>query len=641
MIHRVRLIAVLSLLVPGPGMAGDSAAVRQEAVRDAVAKVVPAVVQIETVGGADEVEGFAVGGGPTTGLVVDGEGHVVSSSINFAHSPSGIVVRLPGGGRQAAQLVATDHNLKLSLLKVEVDSSLPVPAFAERERVRVGQWAIAVGKAFDAERPNVAVGIISALERVWGKVLQTDAAVSPNNYGGPLVDLRGHVVGLLVPMSPTSDEEVAGVEWYDSGIGFAVASDRLLQAVNRLKAGADLHAGRIGMVIEKSVAMSGPPIVDSVHPNGPAEMAGLKKGDRVVRIGGKNISRSAEIKYELATRYAGDTVDMLLRRGEETIECRATLVAELEPYRRPVLGILPQRGGERDPGATVRVTVPESPAARGGIVAGDRVVGLDGEGVVDSEEMRSRISRRKPGEKIAIDVMRGEDRRKVELTLAPAATTLPGDLPVRSLDPEAEPGRKIPLTLPQWTNEIHVYLPKAYSKEAQHGLLVWLRSVTDSESGVEAWEKHADGRGVIVVLVEPSSTQRWLPGEVELVRDVLRLCRSRFSVDSKRVVVGGRSGGGSLAYRTASLERDDLSGCIVFDARLAGSPIVDEPDNRFGLLIGRSEEGTLAEGLDRAAGMLRKGGLPVVVVSHEAATGRLADRDFAAIMRWIDLLDQI
>jgi hypothetical protein len=58
-------------------------------------------------------------------------------------------------------------------------------------------------------------------------------------------------------------------------------------------------------------------------------------------------------------------------------------------------------------------------------------------------------------------------------------------------------------------------------------------------------------------------------------------------------------------------------------------------------LIGRSEEGTLAEGLDRAAGMLRKGGLPVVVVSHEAATGRLADRDFAAIMRWIDLLDQI
>lgn len=639
MIHRAPWMAVLWLLVAGMAHADELAPIRQKALLDAVAKVAPAVVQIETVGGADQVEGLAVGTGPTTGLVVEADGYILSSSINFAHSPSGIMVRLKDGGRRAAQLVATDHHLKIALLKVEVDSPLPVPAFADRQQIRVGQSAIAVGKAFDAEQPNLAVGIVSALDRIWGKVLQTDAAVSPNNYGGPLVDLQGDVLGLLVPMSPMSDEEVAGVEWYDSGIGFAVSSDRLLQAAGRLKAGTDLHTGRIGMVIEKSVALTGPAIVHSVHPNGPAEKAGLQKGDRIVRLDKKNIARSSEVKYELASRYAGDTVELLIRRGEETIPCQATLVAELEPYHRPILGILPDRGKEQAAGVTVRLAVPESPAARGGIAAADRIVSLDAVEVADSDQLRSRLARRKPGDKITIDVNRGEDRKKLELTLAPAAATLRGQLPLRSLDPEAQPGRTISLTLPQWENKIQAYLPKGYSKELPHGLLLWLRSVTDSKSGVEVWQKHADSRAVIVVAVEPSSVERWLPGEVELVRDLLRLCRDRFSLDSKRLVVGGHSGGGSLAYRAAALERENLGGCIVFDARLAGPPMVDEPDRPFGLLIGRSPEGTLAEGLDRAAELLRKGGLPVVVESSSA--GELADHDLATIMQWIDLLDQI
>ena len=88
--------------------------------------------------------------------------------------------------------------------------------------MRVGQWAIAVGRTFESDRPNMAVGILSALDRVWGKAIQTDAAVSPNNYGGPLVDIRGRVLGVLVPLSPEAADEMAGVEWYDSGIGFAI-----------------------------------------------------------------------------------------------------------------------------------------------------------------------------------------------------------------------------------------------------------------------------------------------------------------------------------------------------------------------------------------------------------------------------------
>ena len=84
---------------------------------------------------------------------------------------------------------------------------------------------------------GVSVGIISALNRIWGKALQTDAKVSPTNYGGPLVDLEGRVQGILVPASPRAEGETAGFEWYDSGIGFAIPLEDINAVLPRLKQG--------------------------------------------------------------------------------------------------------------------------------------------------------------------------------------------------------------------------------------------------------------------------------------------------------------------------------------------------------------------------------------------------------------------
>ncbi len=110
----------------------------------------------------------------------------------------------------------------LVLLKVAADEALPVPTWVPRQELAVGQWTIAVGRTYPGSFPNVSVGILSAINRVWGKAVQTDAKVSPSNYGGPLIDIRGRVIGVLVPLSPQQEGEFAGAEWYDSGIGFAV-----------------------------------------------------------------------------------------------------------------------------------------------------------------------------------------------------------------------------------------------------------------------------------------------------------------------------------------------------------------------------------------------------------------------------------
>jgi len=213
----------------------DLELLEQQAFQAAVERVAPSVVRIETIGGLEKVEGVLFGTGPTTGLVVSADGYIVSSAFNFLNQPASILVQLPDGSPKPARLVATDHNRMIALLKIEAEQPLAVPEIAPPGEMRVGQWAVAVGRAFEGKRPNLAVGIVSALGRIWGKAVQTDAAVSPNNYGGPLVDIRGRVIGLLVPLSPQETREAAGVEWYDSGIGFAVLAQDIQDLVPRLK----------------------------------------------------------------------------------------------------------------------------------------------------------------------------------------------------------------------------------------------------------------------------------------------------------------------------------------------------------------------------------------------------------------------
>ena len=108
----------------------------------------------------------------------------------------------------------------------------------------VGQWAIAIGRTFAADQTNISVGVISALNRIWGKAIQTDAKVSPNNYGGALTDIRGRVYGVLAPLSPNNQNALAGTEWYDSGIGFAVPLEDIYARLDHLKSGKDLKPGR-------------------------------------------------------------------------------------------------------------------------------------------------------------------------------------------------------------------------------------------------------------------------------------------------------------------------------------------------------------------------------------------------------------
>ena len=223
-----------------------------KAFRAAAAKIRPALVTIESFGGVSAVQG-KIGGirqqgeGNTTGVMISPDGYIITSTFNFIQRPPVITVITSDGQRHVAQLLGRDDTRKICLLKIDGVAGMPVPEVVDPDSVVVGQWAISVGVGFGDTNAALSAGIISAKNRVGGKALQTDANISPACYGGPLIDLDGRLIGICVPLNPQSQAIGAGVEWYDSGIGFAIPLAGAEPLLERLKAGERIMPAFLGV----------------------------------------------------------------------------------------------------------------------------------------------------------------------------------------------------------------------------------------------------------------------------------------------------------------------------------------------------------------------------------------------------------
>ena len=220
--------------------------------------------------------------------------------------------------RYVAEIVANDQTRMLTLLKlVGVNGKLPVPVAAPKSEMRIGQTALAVGRTLVGradQMPSVSVGILSALNRIWGKAIQTDAKVSPANYGGPLIDLYGRVQGVLVPASPRSEGETAGFEWYDSGIGFAIPLEDINRVLPRMLKGTQktpvtLKRGLLGVTMQQAQDMhAAAATIATIAPGSRRRETRPQarrhhQGDR--RQAGR---QSAQLQQRLGPKYEGDAV---------------------------------------------------------------------------------------------------------------------------------------------------------------------------------------------------------------------------------------------------------------------------------------------------------------------------------------------
>ena len=636
------------LLAPAAGADDDLESLQQKAVTAAVDRVAPSVVRIETVGGLERIERVLIGTGPTTGLVVDPQGYIVSSAFNFVNKPASILVRMPDGTRKPARLVATDHSRKLVLLKIDVGGPLPVPEVAPEAQMRVGQWCIAVGRTFEDDRPNLAVGILSAVGRIWGKAIQTDAAVSPNNYGGPLVDIRGRVMGILAPMSPQSSEEIAGIEWYDSGIGFAVPLESLMKMLPRLRQGEDLNPGVAGFHLQARNLYTGDTRLAACRPGSPADRAGFKSGDRIVEIDGRKVSRAAEVKQEISRRYAGQKIRVVALRAGKRVEHDVELAAKLEPYRHGFLGILPRRDAADRPGVAVRYVYPQSPAAAAKIEPGDVIVALGGKAVTLSDELRHQMAAWEPGQEAQIELRHGDQTRKVTVKLAELPEGLPpGQLPPAHADENPEADRPkvgvISLRVPEFKNEAWAYVPESYRSTVACGVVVWLHgsAAPQQKALLLQWKALCERHDLVLVVPKSADASGWRPDEAAYLEKLIRQVENDYTIDPARVVVFGQEAGASLAYLAAFRNREVVRAVAVVDAASILPPPQSDPEHRLAVYVAVAKNSRQEGFISIALRRLREARVPVTQKDLGLEPRDLKPEELAELVRWIDMLDRM
>jgi serine protease Do len=646
-------ICLASLAAVDAALAADDLArLEQQALNAGAEAVAPSVVQIRTVGGLDRVEEQAAAQGPTTGLIVDADGYIVSSAFNFAQEPTSILVRLPRGEQRPAEIVGRDNNRMLVLLKVEADEPLPIP------------------KAFDADEVSISVGVVSALNRIHGRALQTDANVSASNYGGPLVDVQGRVLGVLVPMSPQAGgagevSAVAGSEFYDSGIGFAVPLEHVLSMLDRWKEEKDLNRGLLGISLKPGNPHATPATVTAIWPRSPAAAAGWKPKDRIVAVDGEPIESQTDLRFHIARHYAGDKLAVTLRRGNgdeaKELKTTVTLSDELPAYQHAFLGILPERqapegdkeGEDADDkapeGVVVRAVWPDSPADRAGIQSGDRIIRLGSENVQTLGEAVAQLNAKSPDDELPVKLLRDEEELEfdIELTDLPTEILSASDLPSAGNETDSNEDEELKLEelklpeMPQTARYI-----KSDEDGPQPGLLIWLGASGEESANslADSWQRTCRRDRLVLLMPEPAAAG-WSRDDLEYLARLLQTAVRRFNADPRRIVVAGEGKGGQLAYALGFGARKLVRGVVAVDSPLPRT--LELPDNspneRLAILTIESPDTPLSILMRQDRQKLAEAGYPATQVSrrgNDDAPAPLDSTTRAKVARWIDALDR-
>lgn len=317
-----------------------------ESFADLVEQLQPAVVNISTkqevtlgvrldpfAGTREPVTQEQQGGG--SGFLISDDGYIVTNNHVVTGGPRGeavnqVTVTLTNGKEYKATIVGRDAASDLALLRINA-TGLPFVKFADSSRARVGDWVVAIGNPLGLGS-TVTAGIISAVQRNLGtgtaydRFIQTDTAINRGNSGGPLFDLHGNVVGINnMLISPVGA---------NIGVNFAIPAEAAIPVINALKSGEKIQRGYLGISIapvdEDLAAALGLPkergeFVQRVEDNGAAAKAGLKRGDVVTKVDGKEVTPSQTLSYIVANTKPGSRIPLEVVRDGKTMTLYAVV----------------------------------------------------------------------------------------------------------------------------------------------------------------------------------------------------------------------------------------------------------------------------------------------------------------------------
>jgi serine protease Do len=373
-----------------------------------------------------------------SGVIVRPDGIVVTNHHVIKNADK-ITVVLADRREFDAKLLVTDERTDIAVLRVDVHGeSLPYLEFGDADALEVGDLVLAIGNPFGIGQ-TVSSGIVSGLARTevgitdFRSFIQTDAAINPGNSGGALVSMDGRLIGINTAIYSRSGGSV--------GIGFAIPSNMVRTVVHSAITGKplvrpwlSLRATEVTADVASAMGLDRPGgvLIEAVQPNGPAEKAGLRRGDVIFDVDGKAVDDVQSLRFRLATREIGDKVVLTVRRKTKVMKLPFALLAppEIPPRDESVVqGRNPLSGSKLvnlSPAVAAEVGFDESAtgvlvvdvrrgtwASRIGLRPGDIILTINGRKIGLVDDIRAATSREH--DRWQIEIRRGDKKLRVEV----------------------------------------------------------------------------------------------------------------------------------------------------------------------------------------------------------------------------------
>src|SRR6266571_5329645 len=270
-----------------------------------------------------------------SGVIIDNRGYVLTN-LHVVRGADGVVVRLSSQEEARGRIIGTDAKTDLAVVRFEPTAPLTVASLGDSDKLRVGEWAIAIGNPFGLDQ-TVTVGVVSATGRAdvgiatYENFIQTDASINPGNSGGPLVNLRGEVIGINTAIVATGQ-----------GIGFAIPANMVKRVTAQLIDRGRVQRGWIGVALQpmsaelaQAMGLSDTrgAIVARVYPGSPAETAGLAQNDVIVSFDGAPVEDYHHLQRMSSEAEVGRKVkvDLVRRREKKTVELKVAEAPDTGP----------------------------------------------------------------------------------------------------------------------------------------------------------------------------------------------------------------------------------------------------------------------------------------------------------------------
>jgi serine protease Do len=281
--------------------------------------------------------------GVGSGFVISDDGYVLTNA-HVVEGADEVVVTLTDRREFKAKVLGSDARSDVAVLKVDA-RNLPSVRIGDSSKIRVGEWVIAIGSPFNLEN-TVTAGIISAKARDTGEYLpliQSDVAVNPGNSGGPLINMRGEVIGI--------NSQIATLSGGYNGISFAVPIDEVMRVTDQIRKTGKVTRGRLGVQISEVTTDVAESLglgrargaeVAMVEPGGPADKAGVKVGDIILKFNGKDIDRSSDLPRLVGGTAVGSRATVTVWRRGSQLDVPVTIV-ELQDDKTPTAKATPKK----------------------------------------------------------------------------------------------------------------------------------------------------------------------------------------------------------------------------------------------------------------------------------------------------------